>query len=143
MSFFIPEEDRRWKKDEKSQGLVSSAWRYAFFLLLLISLIIGIWYAVFSSPRPKTPGELPFIKAEETPVKVKSNDHDIPGITHLDKLIYGRIRSDDTPPQAEHILPDSEPIKMIEQYAPEDINPDAASVSIEELIHISEEQKKE
>ena len=76
---------------------------------------------------------MPVIRADETPVKIKAEDQGIPGVNHQDKLVYGRIRNDQSTPPIEHILPDPEPplahlkestsaVKMVNQYTPDDIN---------------------
>lgn len=90
-------------------------------LIVIILLIVGAWYVFFSRPSPQIKGEIPLIRVDEMPFKVKAKDQGVPGIEHQDKLIYGRIRNDQTPPAVEHILPEPEPIKMIEQYVPEDV----------------------
>ncbi len=107
-------------------------------------------------------GEILLIRMDESPFKVKAKDQGVPGIEHQDKLIYGRIRNDQAPPAVEHILPEPEPIKMIEQYVPEDVEleknveekPETTAMpvppetkesafSIEALIDAASEQKKD
>jgi len=168
MTFYVHDDDRLWQDSEQRGWFrFPGPFRYILFLVLLVFLIIGIWY-LFSFVRgPVKMAELPLIRADETPIKIKAEDQGVPGISHQDKLVYGRIRSDkNVPPPVEHILPDPEPplsqvkespppIKMVDQYTPEDINlekvvdkkPEAAKVpsikSIEALIEDEEPVKKE
>ena len=163
MTFSVNNDDRLWREQrQKSWFHGASPVRFMLLLVVIILLIVGAWYVFFSSPAPQIKGEIPLIRVDESPFKVKAKDQGVPGIEHQDKLIYGRIRNDQTPPAVEHILPGPEPIKMIEQYVPEDeeleksveetpetktepVSPEApdSAFSIEALIDAASGQKKD
>ena len=103
--------------------------------------------------RPSIKTNLPLVRADETPFKIKAEDQGVPGVNHQDKLVYGRIRSDENKPTVEHILPPPEaplshsaqpPVQMVDQYLPEDLDltlgaeqasaPAPAPASIEALL---------
>lgn len=142
MSFFVNDNDRLWKGDQKRKlSLSFSPWIYLIFILFLILIVVGIWY-IWPSSSGLTKAELPFIKANENPVKIRSQDQSVPGITHQDKLVYDRIRQNDASSPVEHILPDQPaPIQMTEPYVPEEKSPEDPSVSIEDLIVSTTEKK--
>lgn len=159
------DDDRLWREPEKAHWFrFSSPLRYIVFLILLIALLVGVWY--FISPRRQwyNKSDLALIRADETPYKIKPESQGVPSVKHQDKLVYGRIRADQNGPIVEHILPDPETplpqikedsvtIQMVEQYAPEDLDPDKTleiiekepkkEVSIEDLIEETSEEKKE
>lgn len=153
-------DDRLWREPEKTRWFrFSSPLRYIIFLILLILLLVGLWYLIAPSRQWYNKADLALIQADQTPYKIKAEDQGVPSVKHQDKLVYGRIRADQTGPVAEHILPAPEeplpqikeegPIKMVEQYTPEDADldktagetaqkkPEEASpglISIEDLI---------
>ena len=159
------DDDRLWREPEKAHWFrFSSPLRYIVFLILLIALLVGVWY--FISPRRQwyNKSDLALIRVDETPYKIKPESQGVPSVKHQDKLVYGRIRADQNGPIVEHILPDPETplpqikedsvtIQMVEQYAPEDLDPDKTleiiekepkkEVSIEDLIEETSEEKKE
>lgn len=163
MTFSVNNDDRLWREQQQRNWFHgASLVRFMLLLVVIICLIVGVWYVFFSSPAPQTKGEIPLIRMDESPFKVKAKDQGVPGIEHQDKLIYGRIRNDQTPPAVEHILPEPEPIKMIEQYVPEDVeleksveekpetktepvSPETkdSAFSIEALIDAASDQKKD
>lgn len=109
----------------------SSPLRYILFLVVMVVLIVGVWMLIFSSNPTCDKINLPLIHSDEPSFKIKAEDQSVPGISHQDKLVYGRIREDETQPVVEHILPAPEdpivlmneetpPLKMVEQYAPQD-----------------------
>jgi len=130
------DDDRLWKESEKTPWFrFSSPLRYVLFLILLICLLIGLWYVIAPTRQRYNTADLAFIRADQMPYKVKAESQGVPSVKHQDKLVYGRIRSDSNQPAAEHILPDPEAplpqikeqgatIKMVEEYAPADIDPD-------------------
>jgi len=149
MSFSPNDDDRMWR-DPKNEGWYkfSSPLKYLIFIIILVALIVGIWYLASPARRKfYNTNELALIRADENPYKVKAKDQGIPGVKHQDKLVYGRIRGDQNTPPVEHILPDPEPVsvhvkddpnslKMVEQYAPEDMDP-------ERRVEAAQEQKQE
>lgn len=159
------DDDRVWREPEKAHWFrFSSPLRYIVFLILLIALLVGVWY--FISPRRQwyNKSDLALIRADETPYKIKPESQGVPSVKHQDKLVYGRIRADQNGPIAEHILPDPETplpqikedcatVKMVEQYVPEDMDPDKVielisnepkkDVSIEDLIEETSEETQE
>jgi hypothetical protein len=109
----------------------------------VVVCIIAVWYMLPSRSSFSSQGEIPLIRADESPFKMKSQDQSVHGIEHHDKLVYGRIRNDQTAQPVEHILPDdSGPLTMDQQYAPPDTDPEAPSLSIEELIGGTSAPKK-
>lgn len=133
MTFYVSNEDRLWNEpQQKGWFRFPSPIRFIVFLILLVCCIVVVWYFFLSSRRMPQIAELPIVRAEETPFKMKAEDKGVPGINHQDKLVYGRIRNDEQVPPVEHILPDPEPplaglkepsgpIQMVEQYTPEDV----------------------
>jgi hypothetical protein len=132
MTFSVDNKDRFWAEpQQKGWFHFPSPLRYVLLLVLLVALIIGVWYLLPSSPPPLTKADLPLVRADETPFKIKAEDQGVPGINHQDKLVYGRIRNDESKPSVEHILPPPEAplahsnqpsIQMVEQYIPEDLD---------------------
>src|SRR5436190_15268322 len=124
------EDDRLWRESEKTQWFrFSTPLRYLVFLIILIALLIGLWYLIAPTHQWYNKSDLAFIRADQAPYKIKAESQGVPSVKHQDKLVYGRIRSDQTEPVVEHILPDPEAplpaikeqdvaIKMVEQYAP-------------------------
>ena len=146
MSIFVNDDDRLGGNTQrkKKSNTASIPWKYAFFILLIIICIAGIVYLLFPRSSFISKGEIPLIRADEAPFKIKSQDQSVPGIEHQDKLVYDRIRNDQTTPPVEHILPDdSGPLTMDQQYMPPDTDPEAPSLSIEELIGGTTSPQKE
>ncbi len=163
MTFSPNDDDRLWKEPQQEGWFhFSSPLRYIIFLLLLVILIITLWYLYSSANRNDNKIELTLIKTDETPFKIKAEDQGVPNISHQDKLVYGRIRSDQNTPVVEHILPDphppltqnkddesndASPMKMVEQYVPQDLELEKPTelptriTSIEELIEELPEKK--
>jgi hypothetical protein len=159
------DDDRLWREPEKTSWFrFSSPLRYIVFLILLIALLVGLWYLIAPSHRGYNKADLALILPDEAPYKVRPENPGVTSVKHQDKLVYGRIRADQNSPVAEHILPDPETplpqikedsvtIKMVEQYAPEDLDPEKTleiienepkkEVSIEDLIEETSEEKKE
>ncbi|MBI2707784.1 MAG: SPOR domain-containing protein [Proteobacteria bacterium] len=127
MTFSVDNNDRFWKEPQpKGWFHFPSPLRYVLLLILLVVLVVGVWYLIPSAPPPLTKADLPLVRADETPFKIKAEDQGIPGINHQDKLVYGRIRNDENRPSVEHILPNPEtpqpPVQMVNQYVPEDLD---------------------
>lgn len=131
MTFFVDNRDR-FLEEPQQRGWFHfpGPLRYVLLLILVVALIVGVWYLLPSSPPPLTKADLPLVRADETPFKIKAEDQEVPGINHQDKLVYGRIRNDENKPHVEHILPTPEaplvhsnqpPVQMVEQYIPEDL----------------------
>lgn len=137
MSVFVNDDDRLGGNPErkKKPNNSSTPWKYAFLILLVVVCIVAIWFMLPSRSPLVSQGEIPLVRADEAPFKMKSQDQSVPGIEHQDKLVYGRLRNDQASPPVEHILPDdSTPLTMDQQYTPPDTDPEAPSLSIEELI---------
>lgn len=163
-----PHDDRLWRESETTPWFrFMSPLRYVVFLLILIIVLVGLWYLIAPSRQWYNKEELPLIRADQAHYKVKVAHQGVPGVKHQDKLVYGRIRADENGPVAEHILPEPEvprvhlsesdaPLKMVEQYAPEDQDPDtkvelsekeedtkvSTIASIEDLLDESTEEKE-
>lgn len=132
MTFTPNDDDRLWRgTQQESWFRFSTPMRYILLLIILVALIICAWYLFAPTNKNYTKVDIPLIRADETPIKVKAEDQGVPGIKHQDKLVYGRIRGDQSAPPVEHILPDPEtpivqikedapPVKMVEQYKPND-----------------------
>lgn len=130
------DDDRLWKEPEKTSWfLFSSPLLYVIFITILVGVLIGLWYLIAPGPQSYQRVDLALIPADKTPYKIKETHQGVPSVKHQDKLVYGRIRADGNEPVVEHILPDPETpssaiqeshaaIKMIEQYSPEDMDPD-------------------
>jgi hypothetical protein len=162
------DEDRLWREEEQTSWFrFPGPLKYVIFLILLICILIGLWYLISPSHQGYDQTNLPLIQADETSYKIKAESQGVPSVKHQDKLVYGRIRADQAEPVAEHILPDPEPplpqikeenitLKMVEEYIPEDGDPDKVTeliqqkpegeglilTSIEDLIDEASEEKK-
>jgi len=144
MTFSPNDDDRLWKDSQRDGWFrFSSPWRYILFLIILLCVVIGLWYLFSSTHQGYDKTDIALIRADETPFKVKAKDQGVPGINHQDKLVYGRIRADQNEGLVEHILPDPEPplthikegsapLKMVEQYTPEDIQLEKGERSVSE-----------
>jgi len=138
MTFSVDNNDRFWKEPkQKGWFHFPSPMRYVLLLILLVVLIVSVWYLLPSSSPPLAKSELPLVRADETPFKIKAEDQGIPGVNHQDKLVYGRIRNDENRPSVEHILPNPEAplahsnqpsIQMVDQYVPEDLEIEKVAV---------------
>lgn len=165
------DEDRLWREREPEKTpwfRFSSPLRYIVFLIILVLLLVCVWYLIAPSRQWYDKADLVLIRADQTPYKMKAENQGVPGVKHQDKLVYGRIRGDQNQPVAEHILPDPEAplpeikeqgvtLKMVEQYAPEDCDPNkeidtvqktpeksvSSYTSIEELIEETSHEKKD
>lgn len=163
MNFSLGEEDRLWQEPEKESR--PNILRYGIFAVFLLGVLIGLWFLISPSHQGHNTADLPLVKADPEPYKMKAENQGVPSVKHQDKLVYGRIRSDKAEPVAEHILPDPElpmpelkedaaPLKMVEQYAPQDVDPgkivevtedaleSAALTSIADLIDEGESAPK-
>jgi len=137
MMFSPNQDDRLWKESpDKGWFRFPTPLKYIIFLSLAIICVIIIWYLFFSARQNYLTGEVAFIRADNSPFKVKAADQGVPSVKHQDKLVYGRIRNDQTSSPVEHILPDPEPplvsakraspsLKMTEPYIPADTDPEA------------------
>lgn len=167
MTFSPNEEDRLWREPEKTSWFTfPNPIRFVIFLIVLVCVLIGLWYLIAPRHPEYDKTNLPLIQAETTAYKIKAESQGVPSVKHQDKLVYGRIRADQTEPVAEHILPDPEPplphikeetvtLKMVEEYIPEDGDPDKIAditsqkpeakgvilTSIEDLIEDVSEEK--
>lgn len=144
------DDDRLWRETEETRWFRFSApRRYIVFIIILILALIGLWYLIAPKYEWHSEGSIQLIQADPTPYKIRAENKGVPSVQHQDKLVYGRIRADQNAPLVEHILPDPEApilpkepdeatIKMVEQYAPEDRDPDKPTepiiASIEDLI---------
>lgn len=168
MNLSPKDDDRLWRESEKTSWFrFASPLRYVLFLILLIALLIGLWYLIVPNRQWYDKADLALIRADQTSYKIKAENQGVPSVKHQDKLVYGRIRSDQKEPAAEHILPDPEAplpqikeenvaVKMVEQYVPEDADPDKIGElaqkepesgalllnSIEDLIEDATEEKQ-
>lgn len=159
------DDDRLWSASQQRGWFqFSGPLRFLLLVIVMICLVIGLWYLLSPARRSYETADLPIIHADDTPFKVKAEDQGIPSIKHQDKLVYGRISGDPEEALVEHILPDPEtpldhlnetsPLKMVDQYVPEDkaienedISPspppaEATLSSIEDLIETLPEDKK-
>ncbi len=79
--------------------------RTLIILVLLVGVGAGAWARWGGQLRPATGDEIPVVRADAAPVKVKP---DRPGgldIPNRDKLVYDRLESLPPPPRAENLLP--------------------------------------
>jgi cell division septation protein DedD len=162
------DDDRLWRESETTSWFrFSSPLRYVIFILILIAVLIGLWYLIAPTRQWYNKADLPLIRADQAPYKIKVAHQGVPSVKHQDKLVYGRIRADENGPITEHILPDPEapliqlteqdpPLKMVEQYAPDDMDLEKTAESpkkkqepgilsagsIEELLEEIPEEKK-
>lgn len=162
------DDDRLWRESETTHWFrFSSPLRYVVFIIVLIAVLIGLWYLIAPRRQWYNKEDLPLVRADQAPYKIKVASQGVPSVKHQDKLVYGRIRADENGPITEHILPEPEvplahltdqvsPLKMVDQYTPDDIDPDkpadstgkesaesASSVaSIEDLLEEIPEEKK-
>jgi len=73
--------------------------------LIAAVLVIGWWLG--EAPLP-TDGEVPLIKAEGTPVKVRPTDRGGIEVPHQDRLIFERLDGGSEQPKVERLLPPPE-----------------------------------
>lgn len=140
MDFSLKEEDRLWQEPEKESN--PNILRYGVFAAIFVAVLIGLWFLISPSHQGHNAVDLPLVKADPEPYKMKAENQGVPSVKHQDKLVYGRIRSDKVEPVAEHILPDPEqpmpelkedtPLKMVEEYAPQDVDPGKVVEMVEE-----------
>ncbi|MBA3813561.1 MAG: SPOR domain-containing protein [Alphaproteobacteria bacterium] len=151
MNLSPKDDDRLWREPEKTSWFrFPHPLRYFLFLIFLIGFMIGLWYLISPTREWYEKTEIPLIKADQAPYKVKAESQGVPSVKHQDKLVYGRIRADQSEPVAEHILPDPEApmpliqeesatLKMVDQYAPEDGDPDKGEDAIQQKPEKKEE----
>jgi hypothetical protein len=112
-------------------------------------LIVVLWYVIAPSRQWYNKVDIPLIRADQAPYKIKVAHQGVPEVKHQDKLVYGRIRADEHGPVTEHILPEPEaprihlaapeaPLKMVEEYAPNDRDP--AGVLQQKVVNEGEPQ---
>ena len=165
---FLPNNDDRFWKESRQKGWFRfpTPLRYIVFMIILVCLVVVLWYLLSPARRSYNNADLALIQADESPFKVKAKDQGLPQIKHQDKLVYGRIRSDQNAPAVEHILPEPESpsaqikedppaLKMVDEYRPENselekgansfseksIDTPHAIASIEDLIDELPEEK--
>ena len=79
--------------------------RTLIILVLLVGAGAGAWARWGDQLRPASGDEIPMVRADAAPIKVKP---DRPGgldIPNRDKLVYDRLESLPPPPRAENLLP--------------------------------------
>ncbi|MDE0538401.1 MAG: hypothetical protein OXH94_06700, partial [Rhodospirillales bacterium] len=79
--------------------------RTLIILVLLVGAGAGAWARWGEQLRPAPGDEIPMVRADAAPIKVKP---DRPGgldIPNRDKLVYERLESLPPPPRAENLLP--------------------------------------
>jgi cell division protein FtsN len=161
---FRPNDDDRLFHESSDEGWFRSISpiRFIILIIVVILLIVGAWLLLSPSDRGGSNTNVPLVKADENPYKIKAEDQSVPHVKHQDKLVYGRIREDKNPAAVEHILPDPEPplaqikedmesVQMTERYQPDDLNIERnepkeeqapAVVSIADLIEVDEPEEK-
>ncbi len=80
---------------------------------LLFGALIGLaaaagaaWYILGSGGQPASgPQEVPVVKAEKAPVKVRPADPGGMDVPNQDKLVYNRVEQGTVKPEVEHLLP--------------------------------------
>jgi cell division protein FtsN len=144
MTYSPNNKDRLWQETrEEGWFHFEGPLRFILMIIFIISAIVGTWYFLSSTEDTTRKMNIPIIKNDGKPTKIKAEDQGVPTVKHQDKLVYGRIREDKNSVTVEHILPDPEPpvtqlvdhtgpIKMVDQYQPEDLD-------IETVAHKSEE----
>lgn len=104
---------------------------------------IGLsWYAYHSNSKPSSIEELPIIKAETTPTKVKPDDPGGMVVPNMDKTIYDNLSSKEnngsTPPPVARILPGpEEPLNktdVMEAAPSSEMVPDASPAEHDRII---------
>ncbi|SBV93596.1 putative Cell division protein FtsN [uncultured Alphaproteobacteria bacterium] len=80
---------------------------------LLFGALIGLaaaagaaWYILGTGGQPNSgPQEVPVVKAEKAPVKVRPADPGGMDVPNQDKLVYNRVEQGSVKPEVEHLLP--------------------------------------
>lgn len=80
---------------------------------LLFGALIGLaaaagaaWYILGTGGQPASgPQEVPMVKAEKAPVKVRPADPGGMEVPNQDKLVYNRVEQGSVKPEVEHLLP--------------------------------------
>lgn len=80
---------------------------------LMFGALIGLaaaagaaWYILGSGGQPASgPQEVPVVKAEKAPVKVRPADPGGMDVPNQDKLVYNRVDQNAVKPEVEHLLP--------------------------------------
>ena len=93
-------------------------------MILIVASFIG--YHFFGSEGEDKKLPIPLIKAAEGPTKVLPDSSEQPEVPHQDKLIYSRVNPDESVPQVENLLEESEqPLdpKELTQGGSQDLTP--------------------
>lgn len=94
--------------DERRQQI---RWTALAMAAVVVAVIVALGWLLFGGPADGPGGErseLPLIKAETTPYKVRPESPGGLEVPDRDKLVYGRIGGDDAPPPVERLLPPPE-----------------------------------
>lgn len=83
-------------------------WRRSAWLGGAAVTIVGgallLWLNAGNDPAPLSERDVPLVKAEETPAKVRPEDPGGMDVAHRDKLIYQRFEGSDATPVVERLL---------------------------------------
>jgi hypothetical protein len=105
-----------------AKGLILSI---ALALLLLAALGVAARHLlVGESPQATAEANIPVIKPDEKPIKIKPEDRGGMAVPNQDKLVYQDLNKDEATPQAEKLLPPPEEPKA---PTPKSASQDAAS----------------
>jgi len=111
----------------------SKRWKGVAIAAVLIALAgagaaLG-WNQVERTFLAEKPAEVPLIRAEAAPIKVRPEDPGGMEIPDRDKLVYGRLSTSSGPPPVERLLP--EPEKPMPPPAPKPLSP---TPSVEQVM---------
>ncbi|MCW9032818.1 MAG: SPOR domain-containing protein [Rhodospirillales bacterium] len=116
----------------KPQKVAPSKWKRLVLILLLLVMLGGVgWWYLIGANQMTDEANLPVIRAEVGPIKVKPENPGGMEIPNRDKLVYERLGSKPGEPLVERLLP--EPEKPVAMPAPEP-EPEKAPVVVEKVM---------
>lgn len=118
-------DNKSWKINPDERKENSPWWKFesassmALAFGAILCIIGGAWYHIKNN-QDETPKELPIIKAEDGPSKIRPESAEKTIIEHEDKLVYNKISSDNNIEQLEEkVLPGPEEPLSVEDYVSE------------------------
>lgn len=113
-------------EDDEDEGSMLR-WVSVLFVLAAVGGFVALaWYAYQSGVQPVSEDEIPYVSAEETPVKEKPEEPGGWQFEHQDKAVYNQLaagKEGQERPVAERLMPaPEEPVERpeVEQILPED-----------------------
>lgn len=104
------------QRQPSNSSLFASPLPFALAMIGSGAMIFGLWYFFYAGTSNNPNQEVPLIKAEAGPMKVRPDNAAQPEVPHQDKLVYSRVNPAEQGAGVEKLLPPTEePIDMAEQ----------------------------